>query len=124
MAFSVLIVEDEEILSSSLQEFLEEFDLEADTAASGEEAISKLGKKEYNAAIVDLGLPDINGDDLIIKAHKIKPNVSYYIYTGDPLYEPTEELLHIGLDKEHLIFKPVFDLMVIYNKIYGDNNPD
>ena len=67
MAFCVLIIEDEDILSSVLKEFLEEFELEADIAANGAEAISKLELKTYTAAVVDLGLPDINGFDVLRK---------------------------------------------------------
>lgn len=91
MAFSVLIIEDE--------------------------AISKLKIKTYNAAIVDRGLSDISGDELIKKAYSIRPDVKYFIYTGDNLYKPSEELISMDTDKTRVIFKPVFDMMTIYNKI-------
>ena len=124
MAFCVLIIEDEDILSIVLKEFLEEFELEADIAVNGAEAISKLELKTYTAAVVDLGLPDISGDELIIKAFAIRPDVKYFIYTGDHKYEPSEELINIGIDKDRVIFKPVYDMMTIYNKIINKENPD
>ena len=117
MAFSVLIIEDEEILSSILKEFLEELEVEADIAENGEEAISKLKLRTYDAAIVDQGLPDLSGDDIILNAYAIRPDVKYFIYTGDRTYKPSEELLSIGVDNSRVIYKPVFDMMTIYNKI-------
>ena len=117
MAFSVLIIEDEEILSSILKEFLEELEVEADIAENGEEAISKLKLRTYNAAIVDQGLPDLSGDDIILNAYAIRPDVKYFIYTGDRTYKPSEELLSIGVDNSRVIYKPVLDMMTIYNKI-------
>ncbi len=117
MAFSVLIIEDEEILSSILKEFLEELEVEADIAENGEEAISKLKLRTYDAAIVDQGLPDLSGDDIILNAYAIRPDVKYFIYTGDRTYKPSEELLSIGVDNSRVIYKPVLDMMTIYNKI-------
>ena len=119
MAFSVLIIEDEEILSTVLKEFLEELDLEADIAETGEDAIKKLKLRTYDAAVVDQGLPDISGDDLIFKAYAIREDVKYFIYTGDRTYKPSEELQNLGIEDSRVIFKPVFDMMTIYNKITG-----
>ncbi len=122
MVFSVLIIEDEEILSSILKEFLEGLELEADIAENGEEAITKLKLRTYDAAIVDQGLPDLSGDDIILNAYAIRPDVRYFIYTGDHTYKPSEELLSIGVDENSVIFKPVFDMMTIYNKILNLEN--
>ena len=117
MAFRVLIIEDEEILSSILKEFLEELDIESDIAENGKEAIEKLELQKFNAAVVDLGIPDIPGDKLILKAYAIRPEVKYLIYTGDSTYKPSAELRNIGVDESKIIYKPVVDMMTIYNKI-------
>jgi len=117
VSVSVLIIEDEEMISGVLKEFMEEMGLEADIAETGEEAILRLKLRTYNAAIVDQGLPDISGDDLILNAHKYRQDVKYFVYTGDITYKPSNELISIGVDNNRVIFKPVLDMMTIYNKI-------
>ncbi len=117
MAFSVLIVEDEQSISSIIQEFLEDFDIDADIAENGKDALAKISEKNYNSAIIDLGLPDMNGETVIAKAFEINQNTKYFIHTGDKLYELPERMLAIGVDSSRIIFKPVTDLFLIYNKI-------
>jgi DNA-binding response OmpR family regulator len=60
----VLIVEDEERLAQLIQHALSEQGLAADIAFDGEEALAWLDTASYDALILDLMLPDIDGIDL------------------------------------------------------------
>jgi DNA-binding response OmpR family regulator len=60
----VLVVEDDAAIRSGLEEVLEAEHYQVLTAANGTQALN-LGKKEnLDVIILDLGLPDINGEDV------------------------------------------------------------
>jgi DNA-binding NtrC family response regulator len=60
----ILIVDDELGPRESLKMILRD-DYDIITAANGKEAIAHLGKTEYDLAILDIRMPDINGTDLL-----------------------------------------------------------
>jgi two-component system, OmpR family, phosphate regulon sensor histidine kinase PhoR len=60
-ATSVLIVDDEEGMRESMRRVLERRGFTADTAADGGEALARLGKRDYDVALVDLRMPGIDG---------------------------------------------------------------
>ena len=65
---SVLIVDDEEMVRSILQDFLDDEGFETDIAGTGREGLDLLDSKNFKAAIVDMSLPDMNGNEFIKKA--------------------------------------------------------
>jgi signal transduction histidine kinase len=66
-SLKILIVEDDNLMSRILLQILKRQGLEADTASTGEEAISLLSKNEYNLVFTDQNMPDMNGLSLIQK---------------------------------------------------------
>jgi DNA-binding response OmpR family regulator len=61
----VLLVEDDPLLRGSLQEFLALSGFDITAVASGEEYITALQDEEYQVTLIDLGLPDCPGSDLV-----------------------------------------------------------
>ena len=57
----ILIVEDEEALRSQLVEYLKGEGYVTDEAADGEEALYYGREYSYDAAVIDLGLPKVDG---------------------------------------------------------------
>ena len=106
----VLVVDDEVSVCQSLVGFLEDSDFDVNSASSGEEAL-ELAKKEYfDVAIVDLRLPGISGDALILKAHQLVPDLRFIIHTGSVGYRLSEDLKQIGMLPDHVYMKPMDDL--------------
>ena len=64
---SLLIVEDDLQLKRALTVNLEARNYQVTTAGSGEEALKTLAVTEPDVLILDLGLPDIDGVDLIVQ---------------------------------------------------------
>jgi len=64
---SLLIVEDDLQLKRALTVNLEARNYQVNTAGSGEEALKSLAVTEPDVLILDLGLPDIDGVDLIVQ---------------------------------------------------------
>lgn len=61
----ILVVEDEEALRDQLAQHLKQQGFAVDCAADGEEGLYYGREYTYDAAVVDLGLPKIDGIDLI-----------------------------------------------------------
>lgn len=62
----VLIVDDEEVILSLLKRILSKDPIfEADTASRGYQAVSLALKREYDAIICDIDLPDMDGTEII-----------------------------------------------------------
>ncbi len=60
-AVRCLIVEDNEDLAATLADYLESRGVAADVAADGRTALHLAAHNEYDVAVLDLGLPDIDG---------------------------------------------------------------
>jgi two-component system response regulator AtoC len=61
----ILIVDDEKNIRESLKKYLALEEIESDAAASGEEALALLGEKTFDAAVLDLRLPGMSGQELL-----------------------------------------------------------
>lgn len=58
---TVLVVDDEVEFSGVLSERLRSRDFEVDTAASGPEGLEKIKQKGYDAVVLDLAMPGMDG---------------------------------------------------------------
>ena len=110
----ILVVDDEPAILEIMSTFLEDYGFNVFTAQSGEEALELIKENEYNICVVDLTLPGINGEDLIVNARALQPEQRHIIYTGMITYNLPEKLTQLGMRPEHVFFKPirVFSLLV------------
>jgi len=106
-AISVLVIDDEPAICSSLTAFLEDFGFQASSAESAEEALDLMQSNDYNVCIVDLRLPGMNGEDLIAQARMRHPKQRHIIYTSSITYNLPPELTEIGMRPEHVFLKPI-----------------
>jgi len=114
---SILIIDDEPSIRESLTEFLQDFDFSVETAESGEEALDMILEQDFNAAIVDLRLPGMSGESLILKAHEVKPKMAFLVHTGSVDYRISSGLQAIGVTSEHLFLKPLPDMSLLVDAI-------
>jgi len=94
---NLLIIEDNQDLSQQIQKLIEHKyqDLKINTAFTGTSALSMLKEHDYDCIILDLGLPDMNGLEVIQKYHAYNKNQNptVIIYTGQDLNaEDTQNL--------------------------------
>ena len=109
-AIRVLVTDDEPSVRGSLEWFLSDYGFDVSVAESAESALKLLSAKQYDVAIVDLRLPGMSGDALILEAHRIAPDVRFLLYTGSMDYRLSEDLKRIGVTPEQVYTKPVPDL--------------
>ncbi len=91
----LLIVEDNEELRSSILKLMKTNDIHAMAADTGEKAIALLKKQKFDCMILDLGLPDITGFELldIINTDPVLEKIPVIIFTGRDLsIEETQKL--------------------------------
>lgn len=69
MTGSVLVVEDDKEIRDLLRRYLERAEFAVTTAGSGAEAIRLVGEGAVDLVVLDLGLPDIDGMDVLRAAH-------------------------------------------------------
>ncbi|HNW28248.1 MAG TPA: response regulator [Spirochaetota bacterium] len=116
-AIRVLIIDDEKMITRMLKGFLEDHGFVVETAESAREGFAIMSKETFDAAIVDLRLPDMDGNEVVAKAISLQPGIKCFIHTGSIDYMPSEDLVAMGIDLESIIHKPVLDMEVICRMI-------
>lgn len=94
----VLIVEDEKSLATELEHFLTKEHYRCDLAHTGNEASEKIAVNLYDFILLDLGLPDYNGLDLLKEAKELEHQPAIIILTAKGAVEDRIEGLALGAD--------------------------
>ncbi len=79
---AVLLVDDDVNILDTAKDILEEARYEVSTAATGQEAIALLDKKEFNVVVVDFQLPDTTGLELARKVREHNDHTVVVLMTG------------------------------------------
>lgn len=112
----LLIVEDEKTLREDMMDYLSENGFKCDYSSSIKSGIQKINDVKYTCALVDMGLPDGSGMELVtyIKTHK--PEMGVIIVTAKNALEDKLEGLNMGADD--YLTKP-FHLSELNARIYS-----
>ncbi len=79
----VLIVEDYLPLRQLLCRLLETSGLDVATATDGIQALEKLRRRKFDVVLLDLGLPRMNGLEVLARLRKRKVRPKVIVITGD-----------------------------------------
>ncbi len=111
---NILIVEDEIPLSGEIRRFLDKEGFKCDEAHTGRIASDKIFSNEYDLILLDLGLPDYEGIDLLKEAMKNKSTASVIILSARTAIEDRIKGLDLGADD--YLSKP-FSLIELKSRI-------
>ncbi len=114
MDANVLLVDDEEQFLEVLSERLETRGLKVNSVTSGEDAITQVEDKNFDAIVVDLAMPGINGIETMKRIKEKRPDLEIIILTGHATVKTGIEAMKLGA--EDFLEKPV-DLSVLLEKI-------
>ena len=78
----ILVVDDEPLIAENLSLVFEREGYEVDTAGQIEEAMERLGDREFSMAVIDLVLPDGDGLDLLGRLKGKDPTLEVIMMTG------------------------------------------
>ena len=92
----VLIVDDERGLRLGTKRLLEAEGYEVDTAENGTEGIALGTTGDYDMAIIDLKMPDIDGIEVLRNIKEKMPNTVCFIATAYASYDTAVEATKLG----------------------------
>jgi len=124
----LLIVEDEESLAKEIASYLTGEKFLCDIAMTGTEASEKIAVNLYDFVLLDLGLPDYNGLDLIMEAKKNNIDTSFIIITARGAVEDKVRGLDLGADdylaKPFALIELHSRIMAVARRKFHISNPD
>lgn len=100
----ILVVEDDKVTRLLVKDLLKELDVAIKEANSAQEAFEIMSREEFDCIILDLGLPDYSGRELLEKLKAAAIHIpKVIIYTGKELTK--EEFKSLGSYTDTIILK-------------------
>ena len=118
-AANVLLIDDEEQFLKVLEERLETRGLKVNTATSGEDALTLVDDRNFDAIILDLAMPGIDGIETLRLLKEKNPDLEIIMLTGHATVQKGIEAMKLGA--EDFLEKPV-DLSVLLKRISEAKN--
>ncbi len=96
MSIKVLLVDDEKDFTEILSERMEARGFSVEIADSGPVAINKVKEKSYDAIILDMAMPEMDGIDVLKILLKENPDLQIIFLTGHATLEKGIEAVKLG----------------------------
>jgi len=110
----VLIVEDEKSLAQEIENFLSHSGYRCDLCQTGKEASEKLFVNQYDFVLLDLGLPDYDGLDLLKEAKEVNAEAAFIILTARS--STNDKIAGLNLGADDYLAKP-FSLPELHSRM-------
>ena len=116
------MVDDDEAILSVLSKALMILGYDVVIARSGEEALEKFKKEQFDILITDYMMPGLSGKELIAVVKKMKPDIPIIMITGYPLAYPPDVAKSEGIDA--YLLKPfrINQLRDVISKLLSDDD--
>lgn len=101
----VMIVDDDKCLCESLEMILKEVGYEVLSVYNGADALQAAQEHEFDAAIIDIRLPDIDGVEVLRRLSQNDTNMGIMMVSGEATVETAVGSLNQGADA--FLLKPV-----------------
>jgi len=101
----ILIVDDDEDFADGLMDVFELDGHQPAKANSGRDAIAAAQGRIFDAALIDIGLPDMNGADCLRAVREVLPDLPCFLLTGYSAKGIAEEGLEAGAIE--ILTKPI-----------------
>ena len=79
----MLIVDDEQKVSECLKRFFDSKGFETQCAFTGQEAVDRLAENQTDLVLLDIGLPDCSGLEVLKRARELCPFARVYMVTAN-----------------------------------------
>jgi two-component system OmpR family response regulator len=110
----VLLVDDEEDFIKTLSQRLEMRGLKVSAATCGEDAVSLAGKQSFDAIVVDLAMPGMDGLETLRLIKENNPDAEIIMLSGQGTVKASTQAMKLGA--EDFLEKPV-DIKELLEKI-------
>jgi DNA-binding response OmpR family regulator len=112
----ILIIEDERVLRDSIAEYFKTNGYICTTVGTLKKGLEKSSNYIYDCVLIDIGLPDGSGMDIIGSFKKNNPNTGIIIISAKNSLEDKVNGLHFGADD--YLTKP-FHLSELYARVHS-----
>lgn len=92
----VLLVDDEESFVEVLAERMRSRGLEVICATSGREALEKANEAAYDAVVLDLAMPGLDGLETLRRLRELQPDLQVMILSGRATVKTAVEAIQLG----------------------------
>ena len=118
----ILIVDDEVEQCDCLNELLTGRDYDVTIATAGKKALELIKDNFYPVILLDIRMPDMNGDAVLTEIVKLHPSSKVAIVTGQDDEEKKAKFLALGA--REYVTKPVefIKLFDMLNTLYKETN--
>jgi two-component system OmpR family response regulator len=111
---NVLIIEDEKALAEELELFLTNYNYKCEVCFNGRSASERIGVNLYDFILIDLGLPDYDGLDLLKETKENNPEAACIILTARA--EVYDRIKGLDLGADDYLPKP-FSLLELHSRM-------
>lgn len=98
MIATILIVEDDQDIQEYISQLLIDNNYNVITAQNGAAALKLIKRTQPDLVLLDLGLPDISGESIVMQLHKEYPDLRIIILTAKDSPENKVHGLNLGAD--------------------------
>ena len=118
----ILIVDDEPGMRITLRGILEKHKFSVTEATNGIEAVEQVRKNKFDAILMDIKMPKLNGVEAFLQIRKIIPALPVIMMTGYALEKQTEMALKSGVAT--ILSKPLNlpKVLSLLNKLAANKN--
>ena len=108
---SILLVDDNKDMIETLSDILTDMEYCVETADNGLEAIKKIKAHKFDAVLLDIKMPGINGVETYREIKKIRPDAVVMLMTAQSVEELVAEALEEGA--YGIMYKPIDAIKVV-----------
>ena len=94
----IIIIDDDQALHRVFTRILQKEGYIVETAETGSEALTKIRNSNFDVALIDVKLPDVNGLDLLPTLKEIAPSMVKIVITGYSIPDGKTGALQLGAD--------------------------
>lgn len=114
MPEKVLLIDDEKDFLEALSERMEARGMQVSTTTSAKDALEEVEKHSYDAVVLDLMMPEMDGLETLVALKKKRPELQIILLTGHATVDKGIEAMKLGA--MDFIEKPA-DLQALTEKI-------
>lgn len=111
VAEKILVVEDDSFIITFTSKVLKSQGYLVTPAMTGKEALKRIQTSDYNLVLLDIGLPDVTGTELLKQIREINQDIIVIMITGNPQLDSSIDSVNYGADG--YLVKPINDTDLI-----------
>lgn len=96
--YKILLVEDDKETANFVKSGLELEEMSVDVAVDGQDGYEQFQRNEYDLVLLDLEMPRMNGEELVIKIRNINPYIDIIVYTNYSQFADIKKLVNLGIN--------------------------